>query len=81
MTDPLPFFGLLRRTTVPIVKTGPLAAVAFVLRAMSSQAQAAPRHPVSHHCHVTYEQQVPATTFESVYRDPTTREALDEGTW
>lgn len=64
-----------------IVKAGPFAAAAFVLLAVSSQAQAAPRHPVHHHDQSSYEQQVLTSTFDSVYRDPTTREALDEGTW
>lgn len=64
-----------------IIKFGPAAAAALVLLAVSSQAQAAPRHPIHHYQQPRYEQQVPASTFDSVYRDPTTREALDEGTW
>lgn len=62
-----------------IVKVGPFAAAAFALLAASSQAQATPRH--HYHHHASYERQIHTSNFDSTYRDPTTREALDEGAW
>ncbi|RKE67538.1 hypothetical protein DFP91_5303 [Pseudorhodoplanes sinuspersici] len=62
-----------------IVRISPFAALAFVLLAASSQAQAAPRH--HYHHRASYERHVHTSSFDSTYRDPTTREALDEGAW
>ena len=58
-----------------ISKFVPFAA-ALALLALAGQANAAQHHNTPH----SYTKSN-ASTYDSTYRDPTTREALDEGAW
>ena len=50
-------------------------AAALLALAVATQAQAAPRHHNEGYANSA------TSTFDNTYRDPTTREALDEGAW
>lgn len=57
-----------------MLKTGILAATAFAVMILSG-----PTYAASNSRDYTYEKSGPSAG--SYYRDPTTREALDSGTW
>jgi hypothetical protein len=62
-----------RRLTMSGLKITSVAAALLAL-AVATQAHAAPRHHNEGYANTT-------STFDNTYRDPTTREALDEGAW
>jgi hypothetical protein len=62
--------------TMTILKIAPLAAAALAVFVVASQANAAPFDDAA-----VVHAQSNASTYSSTYRDPTTREALDEGAW
>jgi hypothetical protein len=59
-----------------ILKIAPLAAAAFAVLVLANQAHAAPFDDTA-----VVHAKSNANTYGSDYRDPTTREALDEGAW
>ena len=62
-----------------ILKIAPLAAAALTLLVFASQANAAP-YDDANDANVVYARSN-TSAYDSTYRNPTTREALDEGAW